>query len=129
MSTDKEHPAVKGIVLFTDGTYEERVFKQLSDYQAAVGGLIEVVKLFDAFGNDFATAYVNEEGLLLNHPMNTFGSALSFMLGNNPVLVGDMIVVGVDDGNGYDTDIDEGLLKFINKVLPQRKVIDSELHN
>jgi hypothetical protein len=127
MAKDDEHPAVKGIVLFADGTYEQRVFKQLSDYQAAVGGLIQIVKLFDAFGNDFATGYVNEEGLLLNHPLNTFASALSFMLGNNPMLVGNMIVVGVDDGNGYDTDIDEGLLKFIQTVLPERKVAESEL--
>jgi len=122
-----KHPEVKGVVLFTDGTYEERVFKQLSDYQDAVGGLIEIVKLFDAFGNDFATAYVNEEGRLLGLPLNGFGGSLSFMLGNNPMLVGNMIVVGVDDGEGYDTNIDDGLLNFIKKVLPEHKVIADEL--
>jgi hypothetical protein len=126
MSTDK-HPTVKGVVLFTDGTYEERVFKQLKDYQDAVKGLIEIVGLYDGFGNNFATAYVNEEGLMHGLPLNSFGSALSFMLGNNPTLVGNMIVVGVDDGNGYDTNIDEGLLKFIKKVCPERKVVEDEL--
>ena len=122
-----KHPTVKGVVIFTDGTYEERVFKQLSDMQAAVGGLIEIVKLFDGFGNNFATAYVNEEGLLHGLPINGFAGALSFMLGNNPMLVGNMIVVGLDDGDGYDTDIDEQLLAFIKKVLPERKVIEDEL--
>jgi hypothetical protein len=122
-----KHPAVKGVVLFTDGTYEERVFKQLSYYQDAVGGLIEIVKLYDGFGNDFATAYVNEEGLLHGLPINGFAGSLSFMLGNNPMLVGNMIVVGIDDGEGYDTDIDEGILTFIKKVLPERKVVADEL--
>lgn len=122
-----KHPEVKGVVLFTDGTYEERVFKQLSDYQSAVGGLIEIVKLYDAFGNDFATGYVNEEGHLLNLPLNGFGGSLSFMLGNNPLLVGNMIVVGVGNDEGYDTNIDEQLLDFIKRVLPEHKEIQSEL--
>jgi hypothetical protein len=59
--------------------------------------------------------------------MNGFGGALSFMLGNNPLLMGNMIVVGVDDGDGYDTNIDDGLLDFIKRVLPEHKEIASEL--
>ena len=51
-----EHPAVKGVVIYTNGEYEEKVFKQLSDYQEAVGGLIEIVKLFKGNGEDYATA-------------------------------------------------------------------------
>jgi len=123
----EEHPTVKGVVIYPSGEYEEKEFKQLSDYQAAVGGLIEIVKLFNGNGDDYATAYVNEEGRLLGHPLNGTASSLSFMLGNNPMLVGNMIIVGVDDGNGYDTNIDEGLLTFIKKVLPERKVMDDEL--
>lgn len=122
-----KHPTVKGVVLFTNGTYEERTFKQLKDYQDAVGGLIEIVKLYDARGKDVATAYVNEEGIMLNLPLNGFGGALSFMLGNNPMLMGDMIVVGVDDGDGYDTDIDPLLLSFIKHVLPTSKELEDEL--
>jgi hypothetical protein len=49
------------------------------------------------------------------------------MLGNNPLLMGNMIVVGVDDGDGYDTNIDDGLLDFIKRVLPEHKEIASEL--
>jgi hypothetical protein len=37
----------KGVVLYTDGTYEEKEFKQLSDMQAAVGGLIEPIGMHD----------------------------------------------------------------------------------
>lgn len=121
-----KHPTVKGVVLFTDGTHEERTFKQLKDYQDAVGGLIEIVKLYDAQGKDLATAYVNEEGLLLNLPLNGFGGALSFMLGNNPMLFGNMVVVGTDDGEGYDTDIDPMLLSFIKYVLPTSKELQDE---
>lgn len=121
-----KHPEVKGVVLFTDGTHEERTFKQLKDYQDAVGGLIEIVKLYDAAGKDLATAYVNEEGIMLNLPLNGFGGALSFMLGNNPMLMGNMIVVGTDDGEGYDTDIDPLLLSFIKHVLPTSKELEDE---
>lgn len=121
------HPTAKGVVIYTDGTYEEKEFKQLSDYQTAVGGLIQQVKLFKGVGDDYATAYVNEEGLLLNLPLNGTASALSFMLGNNPYLVGNMVVVGIDDGQGYDTNIDDGLLTFIKEILPERKAIEDEL--
>ena len=122
-----EHPTVKGVVIYPNGEYEEKVFKQLSDYQEAVGGLIEIVKLFKGNGEDYATAYVNEEGALLNHPLNGTASALSFMLGNNPMLLGNMIIVGVDNGEGYDTDINEGLLNFIKETLPERKQMNDEL--
>jgi Domain of unknown function (DUF3846) len=117
----------KGVVLFTDGTYATRTFKQLKDLQDAVGGLIEIIHLYDASGNDFATAYVNEEGRLLDLPLNPFGGSLSFMLGNNPMLVGNMVVVGIDDGDGNDTDIDEQLLAFIEKVCPQQQLVQDEL--
>lgn len=122
-----EHPTVKGVVIYTDGTYEEKMFKQLSDYQTAVGGLIQIVKMFKGGGDDYATGYVNEEGLLLNLPLNGTASALSFMLGNNPYLVGNMVVVGTGNDEGYDTDIDEGLLAFIKEVLPEKKAMDNEL--
>lgn len=116
-----------GVILFTNGSYKEQDFNTLKDMQDAVGGLIEIVKLYDARGKDVATAYVNEEGIMLNLPLNSFGGAFSFMLGNNPMLMGDMIVVGVDDGDGYDTDIDPLLLSFIKHVLPTSKELEDEL--
>ena len=122
-----EHPEVKGVLIFPDGTYEEKVFKQLSDYQSAVDGLIEPVRLFDGKGNDYATGYVNEEGLLQSLPLNTTASALSMLLGNNPMLVGNMIIVGTCDDEGYDTNINETLLNFIKDMCPLAKEQDSEL--
>jgi len=121
-----DQPAVTGIVIKADGTYKEQVFKQLSDYQEAVGGFIETVRLFDAQGNDYATAYVNEEGLLIGAPLNYFASGLSFILGNQPTLVGNVIILGKGDGNGYDTNIPQELLAFIYRILPEWKAKENE---
>lgn len=117
----------KGVIIFSDGAHEERVFKQLGDYQAAVGGLIEAVRLYDGKGNEYATAYVNEEGLLIGLPMNPTAGALALLLGNNPMLVGNMVIVGTSDDEGYDKDINETLLNFIKEICPQAQEQDSEL--
>ena len=42
-----EHMQAKGVVIRPDGTHEERLFKQLSDYQTAVQGVIDAVRLYD----------------------------------------------------------------------------------
>lgn len=122
-----EMKPVKGVVIFTNGTYEEREFKQLKDLQDGVGGWIEAVRLYDNKGNSYATAYVDDEGVLKRKPMNHMGGALSFLLGNNPVLAGDMIIVGIADDDGWDTDINPTLLAFIKQIFPERKEQESEL--
>jgi hypothetical protein len=116
----------KGVVLFTDGTFEEREFKQLSDMQAAVEGLIEPISMHDFYGAGVCQGYINEEGWQKELGMNTVASALSFMFGNAPMLVGNMIVLGVSDEEGNDTDIPEDILAFIKHVCGDRKKLEAE---
>lgn len=116
----------KGVVLYADGTYEEKVFKQLSDMQAAVDGLIEPIGMYDYYGDGVCQAYVNEEGLLKQLPLNTVASALSFMFGREPRIVGNMIVVGLTDSHGNDTDIPADILGFISRVCGNRAKLEAE---
>ena len=116
----------KGVVLYTDGTYEEKVFKQLSDMQAAVDGLIEPIAMRDFDGAGVCQGYVNEEGLLKGLSINTVASALSFMFGNSPTIVGNMIVLGLTDRHGNDTDIPKDILTFISHVCGNRAKLEAE---
>jgi hypothetical protein len=116
----------KGAVLYPDGTYEEKDFNELKDMQSAVNGLIEIVHMYDYYGDEVLTGYVNEEGILLGLPLNTVASALSFMFGNNPMMLGNMIVLGKDDGEGNDTDIPQDILAFIKKVCADKNKIEAE---
>lgn len=116
----------KGVVLYPNGTYEEKDFNGLKDMQDAVNGLIEIVHMYDYYGDEVLTGYVNEEGILLGLPLNTVASALSFMFGNNPMMLGNMIVLGKDDGEGNDTDIPQDISAFIKKVCADKNKIDAE---
>ena len=107
---------VKGVVINADCTHEEKVFKTLRDYTESVDGLIDAVRLYDYNGNEVACAYVDDEGLLKSKPLNPLGSAISFLFGNTPHLVGNIVVVGKSDGEGYDTDIPEFLLSLIKQI-------------
>ena len=116
----------KGAVIYTDGTYEEKVFKQLSDMQAAVDGLIEPIAMRDFYGAGVCQAYVNEEGWLRQHQLNSVASALSFMFGGAPQLCGNMIVLGLTDDDGNDTDIPQDILTFISRVCGNRAKLEAE---
>jgi len=56
--------SAKGVVIKPDGTHEEKVFKQLLDYQTSVNGIIDAVRLYDYNGVEVGCAYVDDEGLL-----------------------------------------------------------------
>jgi hypothetical protein len=109
---------VTGIVVFPGGTYERRVFTQLADYQSAVEGLIEIIHLYDhTYDKAVATMYVDEEGRLKERPrINAVASGISFLLNNESTLYGNAIIVGAGDGEGYDTDIPDWLLNFVDQV-------------
>jgi len=116
----------KGAVLYPDGTYEEKEFKQLSDMQDAVDGLIEPISMYDFFGEGVCQGYVNEEGLLKQLAPNSIASALSFMFGNAPKIVGNMIVLGLTDKHGNDTDIPKDILEFIKRVCGDRAKLQAD---
>ena len=115
--------AVKGVVIKADGTHEERLFKQLSDYQEAVGGWIDAVRLYDYNGSEVGCAYVDDEGLLKNRPLNPMASAISFLFGNTPHLVGDVVIMGKSDGEGYDTNIPEYLLELVRNISAKQEEV------
>jgi hypothetical protein len=58
--------------------------------------------------------------------INTVASALSFMFGNTPNLVGNTIILGVTDEEGNDTDIPQDILDFIKRVCGDRKKLEAE---
>ena len=111
-----ERKPVKGMVIKPNGAHLEKLFKQLTDYQDAIDGYIEAVRLYDYNGVEVACAYVDEEGLLKQLPLNPLGSAISFLFGNTPYLAGNMIVVGACDSEGYDTDIPEYIATLIKNI-------------
>jgi hypothetical protein len=48
------------------------------------------------------------------------------MFGNNPMMLGNMIVLGKDDGEGNDTDIPQDILAFIKKVCADKNKVEAE---
>ncbi len=112
---------VKGVVIRPDGTHEEKVFRQLSDYQEAVGGWIDAIRLYDYNATEIGNLYLDDEGLLKSQPLNPMASAISYLLGNTPHLVGSVILVGKSDGEGYDTDIPDYLLTLIQNISAKQE--------
>jgi len=114
---------VQGVIIKPDGTHVEKVFKQLTDYQDAINGYIEAVRLYDYNGVEVACAYVDDEGLLKQLPLNPLGSAISFLFGNTPYLTGNVVVVGKADNQGYDTDIPEYLSILIRNISAKQEEV------
>jgi hypothetical protein len=113
--SELERP-VRGVVIRPDCTYEEVVFKQLTDYQKAIDGFITAVRFYSYDGVEVACGYVDDEGLLKKLPLNPLGSAISFLFGNSPYLAGNLIIVGKADAEGYDTDAPEYLLELVRNI-------------
>jgi hypothetical protein len=114
---------VKGVVIRPDGTHEEKLFKQLPDYQTGVDGTIDAVRLYDYNGLEIANLYVNDDGLLIGLPLNPMASALSFLFGNTPHIVGNVVAVGKADDEGYDTDLPEYLLTLIRNISAKQEQV------
>ena len=108
--------AIKGVIIKPDCSYEEVMFKHLTDYQQGVDGFIEAVRLYNYNGEEVACAYVDEDGLNKKLPLNPLGSAISFLFGNTPYLAGNVIVVGKSDEDGFDTDIPSYLLTLVENI-------------
>jgi len=81
----------------------------LSDYQKVVGGWIEPVTL-----QDF-TVYVNEEGLLVDLPVNPGASGIT-----GRYLVGDVCFVGNADAYGNTKKLNKGAIERIRYALTGR---------
>jgi hypothetical protein len=111
-----EYKPINGVIIYPDGTHEERLFKQLDDYKDAIGGWITAVNLYDYNGMQIACAYVDDEGLLKELSLNPMAGALSFLFGNTPHLMGNAVLVGRVDDEGYNTDLPEFIVTLIKNI-------------
>lgn len=115
-------PAIKGVVIRPDCTYEIKTFADVTDYSNAVEGFITTVPFYNFDGKPIALGYVDDEGILKRLPLNPLGSALSFLFGNTPYLAGNLVIVGNPDDEGFDTDIPEYLLSLTQNVCDGSKL-------
>ena len=106
---------VKGIFVPADEEQplEVRDFNGLSDYQAAVSGLIEPMQL----ERPSASLFLNEEGKLMGLPKNRRSTLLLWLHNTRwrgaDVLKGDAVVVGEPDGNGETQDVPDELVTLL----------------
>lgn len=111
---------IKGIVLPVTGPSREDEFFDFRDFQAAVEGLIEPVKLSDG-----STMYVNEEGLVHDLPPNTFAADVCGLGGRSDLLMygirGNVVIVGPLDDDGYSTDVTDKVRGWIQRVERERR--------
>jgi hypothetical protein len=72
----------------------------LAQLQREVGGYIEAVRLEEF---DF---YLNEEGKMIGLPLNEVGTLLwESVYGQTDVIMGNIVVVGKPDDEGYETEL------------------------
>jgi hypothetical protein len=93
------------LVLTNEGWYEE--------LKKSVGGYVEIVRL-----TDYLTMWVNEEGLLLNLPINPVGSlayGVAFDAIGTPI-AGDIVFTGGLNGEGEPTSITQEGLDWLSMV-------------
>lgn len=121
---DEQLRQVKGVIIRTNCTQEEVVLREITDYQRAVGGFIDAVRLYDYNGEEVACAYVDDEGILKQKTLNPFASAISFLFGNTPYLVGDVVIVGKTDSEGHDTDVPEFLRLLVTNICAAKEEAD-----
>lgn len=94
---------MKGVKITTDKQLSWVDVNELADYQAVVGGYIERVELEDG-----CSLWLNEEGKLNRLPFNSIATDIALprlMFGDT--IVGDVVILGPDDGEGNDTDLDQ----------------------
>tara|TARA_R100001510_G_C7565572_1_gene144003 strand:- start:85 stop:474 length:390 start_codon:yes stop_codon:yes gene_type:complete len=88
------------VIIKADASVEvKRVDGSLEAYQQIVGGYIEPVDF--TWNGRRMSAYVNEEGLIHQLPINPLLCAIV----GHPVLCGDAVIVGAPDKDGETTDV------------------------
>lgn len=107
---------IEGLVVQADGTVRRITLDQdaggstLRAMQDVVGGFIEAAPI-DTIADQPVSVYVNEEGLLIGLPPN-----LTMSL-ENPygLLVGDALIVGAVDSEGYDTSVPPEVVAYFEQ--------------
>ena len=101
----------KALVLKTDGTTQvielprDGAGKVISEI---VGGYFDIARNYNKNIDAEVCAYVHDEGLIIGLPVNVLASMII-----GQYLVGDAVIVGKTDSEGYDTDVPNELLEVI----------------
>jgi hypothetical protein len=101
----------KALVLKTDGTTQVIDLPRDGAGQVIheiVGGYFDIARNYNPHINAEVTAYVHDEGLIIGLPVNVLASMII-----GQYLVGDAVIVGKTDSEGYDTDVPNELLEVI----------------
>lgn len=106
-----------GLIVKADNTFEYVKTAVYNDLRKAVGGMIEAVR----FGRNNYFCYINEEGKLLNLPVNNLVTSLWYDSGQiillGDYIAGDAIFFGGVDEEGNDLDIPKDFHKTIEKYI------------
>jgi hypothetical protein len=107
-----------GVVIKADGTLERLDLseseQELKSLQNAVGGYVQVIELEDDF-----TMWVNEEGKLLNLPVNEIATVIwevRFGL-DTDIICGDVVFTGGMDEDGETLTISEANLQRLAELV------------
>lgn len=115
----------KGLVIYTDGTYELKEFNKLDDYCNVVDGYIEGIKMYSLGTNtQSGYAYINEEGKLHGLKPNRDGSLIAWLshaIHDDDVIAGNIIIMGAGDGEGNDTDVAQIWIDLVQHFCRERK--------
>jgi hypothetical protein len=68
----------------------------LTELQTAVGGYIETIPIFTEYAGNPCVAFCNEEGKLMNMPMNKRANDL-WGISTDDKLVGDVVIITGDE--------------------------------
>jgi hypothetical protein len=107
-----------GVVIKADGTLERLDLseseQELKSLQNAVGGYVQVIELEDDF-----TMWVNEEGKLLNLPVNEIATVIwevRFGIGTD-IICGDVVFTGGMDEDGEALTISEANIQRLAELV------------
>ena len=107
-----------GVVIKADGTLERLDLseseQELKSLQNAVGGYVQVIELEDDF-----TMWVNEEGKLLNLPVNEIATVIwevRFGL-DTDIICGDVVFTGGMDEDGETLTISEANVQRLAELV------------
>ena len=95
---------IKGLIVTTDGRVLDTVFQTLEDFQKAVDGYIELIRL------QRYAMYVNEDGLLRGLPVNPISVLCGFRVVGNVALVGHAV-------NGKVTQLSTAIINEISEIF------------
>jgi hypothetical protein len=114
---------IKAILLHTNGTKQTVQIKKnnIKDIYDLIGcdvfTVVPVAKKSPA-GNTGLSVYVDDEGLLKqNSVVNIWSIWLSGFIGYNSPLMGNILLTGPTDIDGYDTDVPDSLAEQIPPTL------------